>query len=632
MFSLEEIKEDPKKYAENETVSTIIKFLKKANKYYYNSNNLLVSDSTYDIIYDIVYKRDSANDFFSRIGFKNKENKVKLPLYMGSQNKVKTYKELSLWLNKNSVDKYILTPKLDGMSALLQIKNGVVKLFTRGNGIYGRDISHLIKYIDISKCKGHQNMSIRGELIISKENYKKYETEYTTCRSMIVGLTNNKIIDETKIGYMDFVAFDIYNDTMNLLEKIELLKTTGIKSVLYTIVNYENILEWESEKKNFLLEKLCYYRQSYNYSIDGLIVTCLNANIMNTDSNPKYSIAFKANNYGKITTIQDIIWNISKHGRLVPKIKFNKIDLGSQVEFCSGKSAQFIFNNCLNIGSKIRVVLSGEIIPNIEEIIYASYYPLMPSIGYKWDKNHVNINILDKNNEQELQQIKFFFKAIGVDNIGIGILKKIIEGGYNNLKLILELKTSNLEVLDGFDKILSKKIVENIKTVIETDIYLPKLMHGSCVFKGGFGVKKFEKIIENYPNFLEDNITYEMLLNIQGFSELSATKFLEQISEFKRFLKVHKMLHYYVNVNDNVEINNDITGKIFVFTGKKDKLIISIIDNYNGIINNTVTKETDYLVYEDIKSTSVKIIQAKKFNIRLLSSLEFKTLFKKLIN
>jgi DNA ligase (NAD+) len=627
MHNLEYINQNPKLYVNEEDSSNICDFLDLASFNYYNSNKQIISDTIYDIIYNTFKSKYPTHNFFSKIGSDVTENKIKLPVFMGSQNKIKTLKELNNWLGKNNNENYLITPKLDGSSALVEYLNGKINLYSRGNGLQGKKLNHLIEYLNLPKLD--ININVRGELIVSKTNFQKFDSEYSSPRNMVNSLTSNKEVDKNKIKYLDFVVFELYDNTQNLESKLELTEKFGFKTVLNEKVDYQTITLWDSIKSNFLLKKLNYLRDNYMYNIDGIILTNLKKNKINKDGNPKYSVAFKSNNYGCITTIKDIEWNISKHGLIIPRIHFEKVKLsGSNVEYCSGKTAKYIFNNCLNKGSKIRVILSGEIIPKLEEIISPSHYPLMPDKGYKWDDNKVNLLIIKEDDAQTIKRIMFFLKTINITNIGIGNITKIYDSGYDSIDKFLKLNVDNLLELEGFKETLSKKIFDNIQGVISKHIYLPLLMHGSCEFKYGFGVKKFEKIIEKYPNFLEEEMTYDKLVNVPSFNHQSASKFLENLPHFKKFLEDHKYIKYEIPKKEEKCENPNISNKNIVFTGKRDKALMDKVLQYNGIIQPAITKKTNYLVVDDIEKKSVKISKAKELNIVIVSKEQMYSMFK----
>ena len=206
---------------------------------------------------------------------------------MGSQNKIKTLKELNLWLNKNNNDNYLITPKLDGSSALVEYINGKINLYSRGNGSYGKNLNHLIEYLNLPKLD--INIHVRGELIVSKSNFQKFDSEFSSPRNMVNSLTSNKEIDKDKIKYLDFVVFELYDNTQNLESKLELVEKFGFNIVLNEKVDYQSITLWDSIKSNFLLKKLNYLRDNYIYNIDGIIITNLKNNKINKDKYNKYN-------------------------------------------------------------------------------------------------------------------------------------------------------------------------------------------------------------------------------------------------------------------------------------------------------------------------------------------------------
>lgn len=623
MFTIEFIKQYPENYVKKENVENIIKFLKEASHSYYNTDVTLICDTTYDIIYELLKKRDPKNKFFEYVGadVQNGDEKVKLPKFLGSQNKIKTEKELKNWVSKNEFTNYIITPKIDGSSALVEIKNGIIKLYSRGNGTYGRDISHLVPHLRFPEVD--VDMYLRGELIVSKINFKKFSSVFTSPRSMVNSITSNKNVNKEHIECLDFVVFELFED-LPLNKQLERADFLGFTTNIYKIVDYSDLLLWEDEKSNYLIKRLNTYRQDYIYEIDGLIITKGSINPVNVSGNPIYSVAFKSNNYGKITTIKDIEWNVSKHGLMIPRIQFESINLGSNVEYCSGYSAKYIFNNSLNKGSKIRVILSGEIIPNIAEVITQGAYPSMPTANYKWDNNRVHVHVVGESDEQIIKKIVSFLKTINVENMGIGIVKKLYNNGYNSIKKILEIESSELKKIDGFEETLSNKIVTNIKKVVDNQIYLPLIMHGCCEFKYGFGIKKFEKVIQIYPKFLEEELTVDMLNLIPSFNQLSSVKFVENLPNFKKFLDKHSVIKYKL-FNDVVELNNEfITNKNIVFTGKRDKDLMEKVMKYKGVIQPAITKKTDYLVVDDINKMSVKIQKAKDLDVSILSKEEIR--------
>ena len=169
---------------------------------YYNSfdETSPLDDFRYDILKDILTERDSTVSNIVGSKIRDDDNRVKLPYYLGSIDKIKFKEDAKLnnWIRKNNCDNYIFQSKLDGCSCLLVLQEGILKIYTRGDGILGADISHLLKYINgipYKNLKG--NIAVRGELIIKKAVFRdKYSCESSNPRNMVSGLLNAKTFRE----------------------------------------------------------------------------------------------------------------------------------------------------------------------------------------------------------------------------------------------------------------------------------------------------------------------------------------------------------------------------------------------------------------------------------------------------
>ena len=154
MSEIEFINTYPNEYIDKTSNSKIEIFLKKCSQYYYNSGLLLIEDDIYDILIEEYKKKNPSSKIFNLIGAPITERseivKVKLPYWLGSLDKIKPdTRELDNFFKKFSKP-YLVSEKLDGLSALLYIENKQYKLYTRGNGSEGQDISYLIPLMNMN--------------------------------------------------------------------------------------------------------------------------------------------------------------------------------------------------------------------------------------------------------------------------------------------------------------------------------------------------------------------------------------------------------------------------------------------------------------------------------------------------
>ena len=231
-YNLQYINDYPEKYAKEAKISKLAKLIKIAKETYYNTGNPILTDAVYDIIEDILRER-SPNNKVLKVGapIPTKE-KVKLPYWMGSMDKLKPNTgKVSKWAVKYQ-GPYFISEKLDGISALLHVDSkSDIKFYTRGNGTYGQNITHLLKYVKVplKTLKRVGEIAIRGELIISKKTFQdKYANDNSNARSMVSGLANSKTINPVIAQDIDFVVYEIIYPKDKLASKqFEILNKLG---------------------------------------------------------------------------------------------------------------------------------------------------------------------------------------------------------------------------------------------------------------------------------------------------------------------------------------------------------------------------------------------------------------------
>ena len=313
---IELLKIDPestlKSLGEKETVK-ILDHL--ANKYY---NEIpIVSDELFDIIkehyeteYDIKYKvgasiKTTKSTKSATMSISNEKNgtngtKVKLPYWMGSLDKIKpSSNTFNNWISKFP-GPYVLSWKLDGISALIYKHKGQVYMYTRGDGVEGQDISHCIEMIGININKMTEGDAIRGELIMSKENFKIIANRMANPRNAVSGIIGTKKSDPDLLKLIDFVAYWVLSPQLKASEQLEYIKKKNFipRSVEYEIKNKITLEE--------LSAKIIEGRKSHKYEIDGIVVIDDSKYYPHEDgSNPSYGFAFKPiiNNFVMILTI-----------------------------------------------------------------------------------------------------------------------------------------------------------------------------------------------------------------------------------------------------------------------------------------------------------------------------------------
>jgi NAD-dependent DNA ligase len=647
------------KYLEKCNESELEKLLKQANNNYYNEEDVILNDEMYDILKEYIERLNPKNEVIKEVGATIERNKAVLPYYMGSMDKIKpNTEELDKWKIKYTGPEYVLSAKLDGVSGLyVKDKEGNEKLYTRGNGEVGQDISDFIPYL---KSRGkipvfddfdEGYIAVRGEFIISKKEFDtKYSKEASNSRNLVSGIINSKHVSLEKIDSIQFVAYEIIKQgnttlsTSSSKEQLMSLQILGFETVKYEIIDKENLTNEN------LSDKLQLWRDSYEYEIDGIIVTDNNIYERKRE-NPKHSFAFKMILTDQMVEakVLDVLWNPSKDGYLKPRVRIEPVNIGGVViEYATGFNGLFIKENKIGCGSIVKLVRSGDVIPHILDVVKKSKDGIMPDYDYIWNETGVDIMLSKDNmeNNQVVQEKKLliFFDKLGVVGLGLGNIKRIMKAGYKTIESILNMSKDNYLEVEGFKEKMSTKIYNSLRESIDRVDELDLLV-ALGVFGRGIGKKKLEAITNKYPDYFSELLDKEAIikeeefnkiLKVEGFAKKTSDNFVNSIGDALRIIRTLKLEYKFMKKEVVVdELDNDEDKKLFdkkvVFTGFRSKELEELVKKSGGEVVNSITKKTDYLVVkskDDNEKKSSKILKAEKLGIEIVSELEFKEYIK----
>jgi DNA ligase (NAD+) len=607
----------------------LVEMIKQADKQYYCNQTPLLSDDQYDVLREYTVEKYPNNKEaiagHTQCDMTIQKNKVKLPYEMWSMDKIKPDSgALAAWMAKYS-GPYVISCKLDGVSGLYTTEGPTPKLYTRGNGTVGQDVSHMIPYLKLPKKSG---IVIRGEFIIPKDIFaSKYASKFANPRNFVAGVVNQKKVEADKFKDIDFVAYEVIKPDLKPSEQMAALTNMDVQVVMFAV---------EKRVSNELLSNLLVdWRQSYKYEVDGVI--CVNdAVYQRKRGNPEHAFAFKMVLGDQIAEVKvvDVIWTPSKDGYLKPRVQVEPITLGGvKIEYATGFNAKFIEDNKIGVGAVVKLIRSGDVIPHILEVVRPAPEALMPSVQYKWNETHVDIELVDKDEDSTVQEkvITGFFKGIGVDGMGAGIVKRIIAAGYDNVPKIIAMKEDDFLAVEGFKSKLASKVYNGIHENIAA-ASLAELMHATNIFGRGFGEKRFKAILEEIPDILVSKISdsekEKLLTNVSGMAKKSASTFIEKIPEFLLWANEagvqDKLVHTKPLVSVGVK-EHPLYGKKVVMTGFRDKELAANIEKVGGENSGSVSKNTFVVLVKDVNEDTGKADQARKLGVKLMTPEEFKT-------
>ena len=681
--------EEGKKLTQKQLENIIL----EASNAYYNTDSPILSDMAFDTLFELLKDKYPNSSALDKIGSQipdNTSNKVSLPYHLGSMDKIKPgSNQLRIWLQKYQDGPFCISEKLDGLSGLLVLTSNLtiqelqkgtfsvntsslkdifsMKFYTRGDGKVGQDISHLLPYINcfdnnkrkltspnfltnvIKLMKQYQilELSLRGEIIISKEKFeKKYQDKYPKARSLVAGIVNSKpeTIQKAKTqaitNDLQFVIYQVITPSnLSHIQQFNLSKKTlGMLTANYQQWKVESDGELTTQR---LQELLVAYKEKSNYEIDGIIIADdSKLHTIPTSGNPKYAVAFKMilNEQVKTTIVEEVEYNVSKNGILKPRVKFQPVKIGGDtIMFATGFNAKFIKDNKIGVGASIKIIRSGDVIPYIASVLKPSKNGKWqePSIPYFW--NDTKVEAMAENMkelpEYQMKQLYQFFTVLEVDGMKKGTIERLMSAGFDTISLILDLEVENLLPVEGFQLKSATKLVDNIQNKVlnvEHDLY--KIMNASNIFTN-FGLKKLMVITQNISQekLLKralDELKISDVTQIEGFSTKTGMQFLNKLGPFRKWLaeypnlkiKVRKITsEEEVKKMDLTGLNKDYLRKNVVITGFRDKeLEEKLVETYRCKIQSGVRNNTNMVIAKDITANSSKIITAKDLGIRLI--------------
>lgn len=584
----------------------------------YRTGYPIMSDSEYDSLVEQLFNLSPNDSFFNTIGHDVSDRKMKLPIEMASMNKIKTLDELSNWVRLKGINPseiVVLTPKYDGLSLGVSEKNNIA--FTRGDGEFGQESSEHYKFIG-NKINGNDlpfEYSY-GEVIMPKQKFNdEYADKFANPRNLVAGLMNSKegfesLSDCVYIRYgVQNITKNVFSSKTQILDFLNNLQETKVKYKVFRISDLSEQILIDTFKE-----------WSHEFEIDGLIIEVNDLSKQITlgretsTNNPTWARAFKHTSFEQtvISEVLDITWNISKQGYLKPIINIKPVRIdGVTVSNVTGNNARYIKEMGIGIGSIVKVVRSGMVIPKITEVIEKVNF-IMPNIpNITWDDREIDLITIEETDEQKFKQIVAFFFILETENVSEGVLRQLWDNGFNTIKSILNLKKEDLYKLEGFGKRKAEIVFNSIQKSI-SNVELSKLQHASGLFSG-LGSKKLA-LLEHFEN----KPSLEEVMSIEGFAEKSAKVYVDNYDNFNTFVKdlpitLNKKLIATASSNELT-----LDGISFVFTGIRLKDAEKIIEDKGGRVVSSISKNTTYLVCKDVNGTSSKLEKAKSLGVTII--------------
>ena len=641
--------------------------LNRASEAYYNKDTEIMSNLEYDRLYDELAALEKktgivlAGSPTVHVGYTAAEElpKERHDSPMLSLDKTKDREALAQWLGGHEG---LLSWKLDGLTVVLTYEGGTLtKAVTRGNGEIGEvitDNARVFKNLPVHiPCK--ETLVLRGEAVIRYSDFEKINEEleaeaaasgdlsdvrYKNPRNLCSGSVrqlNNQITAKRRVRFYAFSlvqAGDLDFDNSRQ-KQMEFLARQGFETVEFVRVNPENV----AEKVGEFEEKI----SSNDLPSDGLVLTlddiAYGESLGTTAKFPRNSIAFKWADEIRETTLTEVEWSASRTGLINPVAVFDPVELeGTTVRRASVHNVSIVKQLKLGIGDRITVYKANMIIPQIAENLTGSGTLEIPAkcpvCGQDTQIRRDNDTevLICTNPDCTAKKIKAFSlfvsrSAMNIDGLSEMTLEKLIAAGLiHDLADIyhLDMHRDVIENMEGFGQKSCERLLEAIEKSRETT---PARVL-SAVGIPGIGISGARILCASFQDDIGAirKADAETLALVEGIGPVLADnihRYFEDERNAVAFDKLLAQLHLHIeSAQDKPE--QILAGKTFVITGSvyhfknrnelKDKIV-----SLGGKAAGSVSAKTDYLINNDVTSSSSKNKKARELGVPILSEDDF---------
>tara|TARA_B100000029_G_scaffold105225_1_gene95870 strand:+ start:4531 stop:6567 length:2037 start_codon:yes stop_codon:yes gene_type:complete len=651
--------------------------LKEYDKKYFQDDKPIISDQSYDIIKQEILNLEKKYKYLKhknspskKIGFppSDKFAKVKHEIPMLSlanafsrENIEDFLKKIKNFLNIKDSEKIVFSaePKIDGISASLKYIDGIFTLgLSRGDGKIGEDITNNLKTInDIPKKINKPNfpkiLDVRGEVYISKPDFKKIEKQFANPRNAAGGSLRQKNPKETQKIPLKFVAYGFGEvEPKNFKKQSEYLKllkswgfnTNSLNKLVSTIK--------DMEQNHKIIETK---RSTIDYDLDGLVYKVDDLNLQNrlgfVSNSPRWAIAHKFSSEKGFSIIKNIEIQVGRTGALTPVAKIEPINIGGVVvSNATLHNDDEIKRKDIRIGDTVCIQRAGDVIPqvlfvdkgkrskNTKKFVFPNKCPSCGSktikeFNYTTKRKDAVTRCPDlKFNCKEIlrEKLKHFVskEALNIDGFG----KKIVQNFWdlNMIKLpadIFNLNFKKIADLDGWGNLSAsnlEKAIEKSKTIsLEKLIFAIGIRHigqenAKTLAKYFVNIKKFEEIFD----IKKRKKILNYLLDLDGIGETQVNSLEIFFSNSNNLNNVSNLIKVLNVIDFKISKSGIFYGKTIMFTGGLSRMsraeAKALVEKEGGKILGTASKKLDYLVVGESKPTTKKVEKAKQLNIKIL--------------
>nr|WP_288665303.1 NAD-dependent DNA ligase LigA [uncultured Dorea sp.] len=635
----------------------LVSLLNKASRAYYQEAQEIMSNYEYDRLYDELKDLEDelgitlSNSPTVNVGYEvvSELPKERHESPMLSLDKTKEVEELKDFVGDQKV---LMSWKMDGLTVVLTYRDGkLYKAVTRGNGEVGEVITNNAKvFKNVPVQIAYQGeLILRGEAVIGYKDFEKINQEiedvdarYKNPRNLCSGSVrqlNNQITAKRNVMFYAFtlVQADGVDFQNSRACQMEWLKSQGFTTVEYYMVTRDTVEDEVAKFSSKISEN--------DFPSDGLVLTyddiAYGRSLGRTAKFPRDSFAFKWQDEIRETVLREIEWSPSRTGLINPVAIFDPVELeGTTVSRASVHNISIMEELELGIGDRIEVYKANMIIPQIAENLTRSGVKDIPCKcpvcqGETKIRQVGNAKALYcMNPECQAKHVKSFAlfvsrDALNIEGLSEATLEKFISRGYiHTFADIFHLDQYKEEIqkMEGFGEKSYKKLTESIEKARMTT--LPRVIYSLGI--AGIGLANAKVICRELKYDVESllKVSEEELNEIQGVGEVLAKAFVGYFADAKHVENFRRLLNELTIPEETVTKQQIFEGVNFVITGSVKHFanrgeVKELIESLGGKVTGSVTSKTNYLINNDVTSTSSKNKKANELGIPIISEETF---------
>ena len=560
---------------------------------------------------------------------------------------------------ENNIElKYVVETKIDGLSAALEYKNGVlVRGATRGNGTVGEDVTENLKTIKTipKKLKEPIDITVRGEVFIGKEEFEKLnadrlmeeEGQFANARNAAAGSLRQLDSKITAKRPLDIYIFNVQkSDTIKF--------TSHYESLLYLEklgfnVNPIKILCNNIDEAIKAIEKIGKDREKISFGIDGAVVKVDNLELREklgtTYKTPKWAVAYKYPPEKKETKLKDIVCQVGRTGAITPMAILEPVVVaGSRISKTTLHNEDYIHERDIKIGDTVIIQKAGDVIPEVigvnkkkrtgeeKDFEMPTVCPVCGAQAVReegeaaWYCNGIEC-------PAKLYRGIIHFasrEAMDINGLGEAIIEELINRGLiSNITDIYKLTLEDIAALKKNGKKFAQNLIDAIEESKHRDLY--RLVNALGIRH--VGVKLAKTLCKTY-NTMDKlmGATYEELYMKEEIGKIIAKSITDFFKEEQTLDLINKLKEYGVNMEAIKEEGADerFAGLTFVLTGTLEKYsrdeAQEIIEKLGGKNSGSVSKKTSYVLAGE--SAGSKLTKAQELGIKIITENEFEEMIK----